>query len=299
MKIRVTVPLLAVLVVASLPPSADATFPGRNGRILFSGSNDTACGSPPRSVARSADSEPCDYVTLPTSLFAVDLSGARLTEMESLAFDCCPGGAVSSNGRRIAYGDGELGIANADGSGRRLVGVRGRSPAWSPDEQKLIYARDPTSWARPMQLYTFDLATRRRHWIANGVEPDWSRRGIVFARDQSRDPHRSHLYAISANGGPARQLTRGPRVDRSPSWSPDARRIVFERDGHIAVVGARGGKARQLTRGRASNSDPVWSPDGRLIAFSRGTDLYVMTSSGHRPRRIVRDGAEPAWQALP
>lgn len=55
-----------------------------------------------------------------------------------------------------------------------------------------------------------------------------------------------------------------------PSWSPDARTIVFQRtqgtiNADLWLVDAAGGNERPVMGSQAS---PMFSPDGRMIAFA-------------------------------
>ena len=90
------------------------------------------------------------------------------------------------------------------------------------------------------------------------------------------------------------------------SWSPDGRRIAFDRGGNggIYVMRANGTGLRRLTT-NALDTEPTWSPDGRWIAFVRASfkpvfngDIYVMRSDGSQQQRLTQSPAEdedPAW----
>lgn len=88
--------------------------------------------------------------------------------------------------------------------------------------------------------------------------------------------------------------------ERSPSFSPDGREIVFAWNGetggidHIyrKVVGSEGQPLR-LTRDPAGGSFPAWSPDGKSIAFLRvdadtkKRSIRVMPPLGGQERKLT------------
>lgn len=127
----------------------------------------------------------------------------------------------------------------------------------------------------------------------------------------------SSLYTVRSNGTGLRRLTVPPTRqelggDSGPVWSPDGRRIVFERDlpywgsdrFHIATVPARGGPARDLTSG-PFDAMPTFAPDGRRVAFTRLTaavpnaivSLFTMGPRGQNPTLLLANGIDvsPAW----
>jgi Tol biopolymer transport system component len=91
----------------------------------------------------------------------------------------------------------------------------------------------------------------------------------------------SRMYTITPAGTGLRRLTVPPTRqllggDSGPVWSPDGRRIAFERDlpywgqdrFRLYVVAAAGGEAVPLTSG-PFDVEPTWSPDGIHVAFVR------------------------------
>jgi TolB protein len=98
----------------------------------------------------------------------------------------------------------------------------------------------------------------------------------------------------------------GRAVVRSPSISPDGRRVVFSLSdvgGHrIASVDLRGQGLKTLSASAGMNTAPVYSPDGKRIAFSSSRDgdfeIYVMDADGSNIRRLTNSrglDTRPAW----
>ena len=123
----------------------------------------------------------------------------------------------------------------------------------------------------------------------------------------------SSIYSVRANGTGLRRLTYPPTRqdlggDTGPIWSPDGRRIVFERDltfwgddrVRLTFVPARGGIAHDLTRG-PFDAMPTFAPHGLRIAFVRVTgdsvSLYTIDRLGRHAKQLLSDGIDltPAW----
>lgn len=96
--------------------------------------------------------------------------------------------------------------------------------------------------------------------------------------------------------------------DDHPSFSPDARRIVFASnranasDWDIYVMNVDGSGVRRLTASPGLDTEPQFSPDGTRIAFVTarfgGLDIAAMNADGSGVQRLTtaaQADIEPAW----
>jgi TolB protein len=134
------------------------------------------------------------------------------------------------------------------------------------------------------QLFTIRPEGSGRKQITGGAttgaaNPDWSSDGqrIVFER-QTRNS--AGIATMSANGTGVRILT--PKgFQGQPSFSPDGKQVVYERDiaqgnNGVWIMRADGTELRRVTRNPfmlggecGCDTDPNFSPDGKLITFVR------------------------------
>lgn len=180
----------------------------------------------------------------------------------------------SPDGRRITFATVRgIEVANADGSGRRLL-LRTRprqlffgDPDWSPDGGQIIL--DGSRWA-PL---TFPA------WVPE------------------------QIYVMRPNGTGLRQLTDDTdNAHDHPSWSPDGRWILFarcpapwaaNRTSELVLLKPDGRKQRTIARLPGSDCGSniawfTWSPDGRKILYlNERTGVEVMNSDGSARRRLL------------
>ena len=92
--------------------------------------------------------------------------------------------------------------------------------------------------------------------------------------------HTEHIYVANADGSGAVRLTTG----RAPAWSPDGRRVAFQRDSQVHVINLDGSNDVQLVAG----TRPAWSPDGSRIVFGSSDGISVMNVDGSNVKTLVR-----------
>jgi dipeptidyl aminopeptidase/acylaminoacyl peptidase len=167
--------------------------------------------------------------------------------------------AWSPDGRRLAYvRDGELWVADADGSHRARLTDAATSADWAPDGKRLVVDRDGV-----LLVLRADGAGERV--LSIGTEPGWSTRNrIVFVRD-------GDLYSIDPTGRGLRRLTESTAVESAPAWSPDGRRVAYVATEGPAVdlylLDTTRRVVAPLTADTFAETSPAWSADGTTIAF--------------------------------
>lgn len=173
---------------------------------------------------------------------------------------------------------------------------RAAFPSWSPAGDSLAFSvpssesaavvRARPGTARFTGLATsWDSAPARIVWAPMGDAIVWQKRtGAITLAPQGRNGFEREL--VHAQFGSITELG---------DWSPDARRVVFMRDGHIYTVDVSTEEIRHVADGLR----PTWSPDGQEIAFvagrnvgispNRPVDLDVIRPDGSGRRTIVAD----------
>lgn len=318
---------------------AEASFPGKNGRIAFSANRD---GN--------------------VDVFSVRADGTglrRLTDFQG--WDNSP--SFSADGKKIAFdsrrGDGNeatIWTMNADGTRERQVtftdGVYPDAdldfaPAFSPDGGRLAYSHLPSSRygedpdiPYSSHVYALNLSNDRERDLTPGFfvasSPSWSPDGrrIAFVGYGSGQGGNYDIYTVKTDGTGLKRLTDTETDESSPEWSPDSSKIVFHTDRtgevdpncdpdrsscnpltEIYVMDRDGSDQTRLTHpvpeigpgenpGEGPDSEPVFSPDGRKIAFVRSyEELWTMRADGSGDAHLTNiegnAGYSLSWQPLP
>jgi eukaryotic-like serine/threonine-protein kinase len=145
-----------------------------------------------------------------------------------------------------------------------------------------------------------------------GFYPSISRQGhrLVYS-EQTYDTDIWRLDLSPALNGKPSALTRlisSTRLEDTPNFSPDRKRIVFSsnRSGHweVWVCDSDGRNSVQLTSfgGPFITGTPRWSPDGKTIVFDsrpRGkSDIFVINAESRAQQNLTADAYEnmvPSW----
>jgi Tol biopolymer transport system component len=212
----------------------------------------------------------------------------------------------SPDGRALIYvavprsaSQNDIFLIRANGSGRKQLtatpNLNEVQPTWSPGGRWIAFTGAKGVYAMRSN------ATKRRLVAAKGVQPSWKKgtNGIVYTRRTAL--WSGYVLQTDLSGKHTRWLLR-PRLDASPSWSPDGSELAFTRDGVVYLVGEDGDLPRSIG---LKGADPAWSPDGERIVVASGLDLVIANSDGTNPipLGLTLDPAkytqvsDPAWTA--
>lgn len=191
---------------------------------------------------------------------AIDGHPTHAPDGERIAFASNRGGSTDFH----VY---ELPLASPDSAGSALAKPRrlaaGRSPAWSPVDNRIAFEREGRIWIHDLDVGTQQpLTTGRTH----DVTPAWSPDGRQLVVSRGDREHR-HLVVVDVASGATRALTQGTVHDTSPTWSPDGRWIAFVRateDGSdLYVTEVSTGFVARVTAHTRSDAAPTWRPPAR------------------------------------
>jgi Tol biopolymer transport system component len=235
--------------------------------------------------------------------------------------------SISPDGRMVAFNrvlqtiGSELFVMPAvGGEARQLTNDHAMvyGIAWTPDSREVVFGSTRQNSVRLWRIPALPGSRRGVFESPKPVEgagdgawyPSISRNGrLAYEHDTMNwDILRAEI-AASATGsnkrlGPPTPVIASTRIDASPAWSPDGRKIAFvsNRSGYfeVWVCDADGSNPVKLTAfdGTAANAaapgvmSPHWSSDSERLIFSAGTgpngnpEGYVVSAKGGTSKRI-------------
>jgi Tol biopolymer transport system component len=225
--------------------------------------------------------------------------GGRFESAFSPAVGQFIGGAISPNGRKIAFtsrdaaGKIQIWIRSLDAlTAVPLAGTEGSGAGmfWSPDSEYLAFFS--RGWLKKVKVS--GSGVEQLCTAPNGRGGTWNGDEIVFAPNTQATP----LYRVGAGGGectPATTLEAGHLYHTYPMFLPGGRRFVYYAGG-IAEPGVYLGSLDSLKGRRllAADSSAVYAEPGYLL-FVRQNILYAQRFDG---TAIVQEEA-PIFLAEP
>jgi TolB protein len=306
----------AVLLLACVGP-AEATFPGRDGRILYNRFNETTSTFDLFSVKKDGTGE------RQLTTFGGDVSSVFADwspDGRMIAFDSDQGAQVNAP---VTY------VMNANGSGvRKLTDAAfSADPAWSPSGRRIALEADWGDYPASEGIWTIPFRKSGIVGKADAVrvttaapkaqfdsEPQYRPDGRWIAFTRFRSPELSAIYRVRTDGSHLQQLTAYATNASAPDWSPDGNWIIYDThdaapapsSGNIMVMHPDGTGKRKLVAGTATdyNQNPVFSPSGRYIAYATfpatgggPPEIRIAHADGTHVRRlpVAGDTNKPDW----
>ncbi|MBA3628289.1 MAG: PD40 domain-containing protein [Actinobacteria bacterium] len=319
---RIALAAAVVVVLGGVMPTAGATFPGSNGRIIF------------RRYLNEAETR--------GAIFTIKPRGTRLRQVTrprrgfvTTEPDWSP------NGKWIAYHREEVETQRSrlfkirrNGSDRKYLSgtctgkcLGDSVPAWSPTGNRIAFQRELCSVGsnnlQAIYVMRADGTHARRvthksttcagrHPLAD-LAAQWAPGGKRLALERVNYKREKHaVFTIRLDGTGLKRITPW-RIDASrPDWSPDGRWIAVasqeqsDTRGNIVLVRPDGSARQRITHspGEAKWYSSSFSPNGKKItaALSPGVgeagnaDVYVMGTDGSRRRNVTSSGP---WEGTP
>lgn len=285
-----------LLLAAALP--AQATFPGKNGRIAF---------------------------ILGPDVYTMNPDGGDVRQLTNLGPDNSAfWESWSPDGKQIVFNEyrapdflGQLWLMNADGTDQHPLladtDFDDERPSFTPDGKSVAFSRCRLD-IEACALFQVEItgggitAVTDFELGVQDLSPHYSsdnrlaftgvaRKGIICAIEL-RDSHGSGLT----------RLTPAPLSARQPDWSPDGSRIAFSthcrnpQNEEISVVTAKGDELSRLTKNGNDyfsgphDFHPSWSPQGDAIVFERdapdfsNSGLFIMKPDGSGCMKVLALG---------
>jgi Tol biopolymer transport system component len=285
----------AAALLVAMPEKAEATFPGKNGKIAYVNNG---------------------------VIYTINPGGGgktKVTEGRDPSW--------SPNGKRIAFTghdghDYEIYTISATGGSRFNVTNNTSDdlqPSYSPDGKKIAYVAhrgtgEGSAQKYDSEIYTVNVGGGGRAKVTNDSAYDF---GPSYLPDGKKIAYRSEsfgvkndyeIYTINVGGGRRFNVTDNKSEDSAPSYSPGGKKIAYEAyytinsDSEIYTINAGGGGRFNLTNNNTSETEPSYSPNGKRIAFSGwdGHDWEIYTINvGGGGRVKVTKGGSPSWGSLP
>ena len=237
-------------------------------------------------------------------------------------------GAVSysPDGKQFAFvrgnypniGESALSIANADGTGERILALRKRpetfpwwrepTPAWSPDGKSIacIVGANATG-SGPMDVVEVQVAdgtikpvpTRGWYEIKRVAWLHDKSGLVILGADKASAFYSQQIWYISYLDGEARRITTDFNDYVGLSMTADANALVAVQSNRISNIwvapNGDAGRAIQIKSGgnnRDGTDGLAWTPDGRIVYYSRASgadDIWIMNADGSGQKQLTAD----------
>ena len=298
MKVGIVGGLAAVVAFAGIVGSADAAYPGANGKIVFERKADQfASNSDPWTVSAGNPG-----------------TARKLVKIREEAHNF----VFSPNGKKIAFEASvpseELVVMKASGKKPKVITAKidkcigKKHPTWSPNGKKIAFTCLNSKGFSDHDVWSVNADGSGLRQISKTHDanvPAWSPRGDKIAYVT----YGGAIYTVPASGGASTLLIEEAPggvfggVFQRVDWAPNGQALVSDSsgDGIYTINAATGATSADLADG---GSEPVFSPDGKKILYVGGAessgvnlDLWMMDANGANKQRVTQGGYDraPNW----
>jgi serine/threonine protein kinase len=200
-------------------------------------------------------------------------------------------------------GEGDLIVANADGSGEKLLSkqnTRLRSPAWSPDGKRIAATELTADQAGMAALDLFDASSGEKQTFKKTDmildSPVWlpDQSGIlVVASGRESNFNRAQLGVFSYPQGVYRPITNDTNSYPNVSLAADGKTIAAVQSQFVGTLQTApyeaGGAGKPVTIStRPPTSWFGWTPDGKILA-EQENGIFQMNADGSNRAPVLHD----------
>ncbi|MGA7852609.1 MAG: protein kinase [Candidatus Acidiferrales bacterium] len=200
-------------------------------------------------------------------------------------------------------GEGDLMIANADGSNEKLLskqGTRVRAPAWSPDGKSIVVSEFLAEKSAVSGLYMFDASSGEKKTFATSEmllnSPLWlpDQSGIlVLGSGRDSNFNRSQVGIFSYPDAVYRPITNDTNDYPGISLSADGKTIATVQAQYVGTLQTAEWEAKGAGKPVTVSSRPptnwfAWTPDGKLL-LEQENGIFQMNADGSGRAPLLHD----------
>lgn len=190
------------------------------------------------------------------------------------------------------------------------LGFSWQNPAWNADGTSLSLTRFMRYNEGASNVFTFNLATRLRGAVSDGVSQPgncWHpTSGIIFSREADKDDEGDGIWSW-CNGKLTKLFGERDVSAYEPSWSPDGSHFCFELhpkgkddQGRIACNAQVFGGCIPITAEGLDCRQPMWDVKSNRIVYQRniGKDhwqLFVQRPANNAGPQNITRGTDATW----
>jgi len=307
---------MALLAVSAFfPATANATFPGDNGYIYFSGQNADGKYDIWRVRANGRGLHKLTHQPgAPDELGVSDPSASR--HSKRIAFTA---GSQATSDVWIMHGDGSHPKQLTMPAPAPVQGLD-QMPGISPDAKRIAFMTtretDPMAMGLDYNIWMMHADGSHQETLLDSTAEDYfpeftpNGKSVVMASEVTGDLDIASVTLAGAPHTSATAITGASNArDTTPSVSPSGKRVAFVRvnnaapfDRQLDILSIKldGSDERPIaTDDEINETSPAYSPNGKKIAYLTPSGLVIANADGSHPKRLKLDPDKVSFPATP